>query len=88
MEDAKKSVEQLKQDNEKETPAIGTSNSKIEAKEIKHQSVTSTSSTAEQDLDVFLLGDLGDSDDGAGILYYCELSTCLLFLSFANSNSI
>lgn len=64
MEGAKKSVEQLKQENEKEAPAIGTSDSKMEAKEIKRQSVTSTSSITEQDLDVFLLGDLGDSDGG------------------------
>lgn len=73
MEGAKKSVEQLKQENEKEAPAIGTSDSKMEAKEIKRQSVTSTSSITEQDLDVFLLGDLGDSDGGTGTLYYCEL---------------
>ncbi|KAK8968846.1 hypothetical protein KSP40_PGU019366 [Platanthera guangdongensis] len=35
-----------------------------EQKESKLQGKPSTSSTAEQDLDVFLLGDLGSSDEG------------------------
>lgn len=68
MEDVKlKSTEQVKEDNEKEIPKVGTT-VKAEAKETKKQSKTSTSSPSEQDLDVFLLGDLGDSDEGPGIL--------------------
>ncbi|KAK8940596.1 hypothetical protein KSP39_PZI010349 [Platanthera zijinensis] len=42
---------------------------KGEQKESKLQGKPSTSSTAEQDLDVFLLGDLGSSDEGPGICY-------------------
>ena len=40
--------------------------SKAEVKEANQQSKTSTRSSTEQDLDVFLLGDPGDSDDGPG----------------------
>lgn len=32
-----------------------------------------SSAATEQDLDVFLLGDLGDSDDGPGILFVLSL---------------
>ncbi|PKI31449.1 uncharacterized protein LOC116215538 [Punica granatum] len=63
MEDAKqKASEEAKHEKIEETPNAGVA-SKAEAKELKHQNKKSSSS-AEQDLDVFLLGDLGDSDDG------------------------
>lgn len=64
MEDVKlKSAEEEKEDDVKEIPKAGTT-VKVEAKESNKQSRTSTSSATEQDLDVFLLGDLGDSDEG------------------------
>ncbi|XP_057952383.1 uncharacterized protein LOC131146664 isoform X2 [Malania oleifera] len=63
MEEVKmNSTEQVKDDRVMETSKVATS--KPEAKGVKEQSKTSTSSHTEQDLDVFLLGDLGDSDDG------------------------
>ncbi|XP_059641843.1 uncharacterized protein LOC132283833 [Cornus florida] len=59
MEEAKvKSDEQVKDDAVKETSTVGTT-SKTEVKGVDKKSKTS-----EQDLDVFLLGDLGDSDEG------------------------
>lgn len=66
MEDMKlKSVEQVKDEKAKEPTDVGIT-SKEEVKEVNQQSKTVTSSSAEQDLDVFLLGDPGDSDDGPG----------------------
>ncbi|KAF5202179.1 Bsd domain-containing protein [Thalictrum thalictroides] len=60
MEEAKlKSAEKEKVDRLKEQAPTGTS--KPEAAETNHHSKTSS---AEQDLDVFLLGDLGSSDEG------------------------
>lgn len=41
--------------------------SKTEAEGVSQKSKSVSSSATEQDLDVFLLGDLGDSDDGPGI---------------------
>jgi hypothetical protein len=43
-------------------------NEKAEGMEKNSKGKTSNSSSAEQDLDKFLLGDLEDSDGGAGIL--------------------
>lgn len=62
MEEKLKSAE-VKDNNTKETSKVGMT-SKSGVKETNLQSKTSTSSATEQDLDVFLLGDLGDSDDG------------------------
>ncbi|KAJ9140588.1 hypothetical protein P3X46_031220 [Hevea brasiliensis] len=60
MEEAmQKSAEQVK-DNVVEEKAMATS--KPEVKKSNHESKTLTSSSAEQDLDIFLLG--GDSDEG------------------------
>ncbi|KAF2294822.1 hypothetical protein GH714_020267 [Hevea brasiliensis] len=62
MEEAmQKSAEQVK-DNVVEEKAMATS--KPEVKKSNHESKTLTSSSAEQDLDIFLLG--GDSDEGPG----------------------
>lgn len=66
VEDMKlKSAEQEKIDKVEESmkPVI---TSKEQVKEANQQSKTATSLSAEQDLDVFLLGDPGDSDDGPG----------------------
>lgn len=66
MEDVKlKSSEQVKDDRAEESTKVGTP-SKEEVKEVNEKSKPTTSSSAEQDLDVFLLGDPGDSDDGPG----------------------
>lgn len=68
MEDLKrKSEEKGKEENMMEIPKAGTT-VKEEAKETNKQNKTSTSSPTDQDLDVFLLGDLGDSDEGPGML--------------------
>ncbi|KAK3012731.1 hypothetical protein RJ639_009564 [Escallonia herrerae] len=65
MENAKqKSMEEVKDSTAKEVSTVGTI-SKTELG-INQKDESSTSSAAEQDLDVFLLGDLGESDDGPG----------------------
>ncbi|GMQ11029.1 hypothetical protein CsSME_00053803 [Camellia sinensis var. sinensis] len=62
MEEARlKAAEQAKDDKKKEASTSGTT-SETETGGINQKSKTSP--TSEQDLDVFLLGDLGDSDDG------------------------
>ncbi|THF94541.1 hypothetical protein TEA_016473 [Camellia sinensis var. sinensis] len=62
MEEARlKAAEQAKDDKKKEASTSGTT-SETERGGINQKSKTSP--TSEQDLDVFLLGDLGDSDDG------------------------
>lgn len=68
MEDAKqKSSEGVKDDVAKEISTAGAvSKTQVAGKNPKSKSPTS--SATEQDLDVFLLGDLGDSDDGPGML--------------------
>ncbi|KAA8541081.1 hypothetical protein F0562_025044 [Nyssa sinensis] len=69
MEDAKlKSAEQVKGDEVKgdevkETLTGGTSKTEVKGMNQKSKSATSS---ATEDLDVFLLGDLGDSDEGHG----------------------
>nr|XP_048328856.1 uncharacterized protein LOC112491759 [Ziziphus jujuba var. spinosa] len=58
-----KSAEQEKVDKAEEPMKDGIT-SEEQVKDANHQSKTATSSSAEQDLDAFLLGDPGDSDDG------------------------
>ncbi|KAF6169143.1 hypothetical protein GIB67_038640 [Kingdonia uniflora] len=59
-----KSIEKAIEGKEKDNPPVGTT-SRSEAIEPNRQIKTSTSS-AEQDLDIFLLGDLGSDDEGSG----------------------
>lgn len=61
-----KSAEQIKDERVQEAPTKVETTSKVEVKEANPQSTTSTSSSTEQDLDVFLLGEAGDSDDDDG----------------------
>lgn len=62
MEEIKlKSEEQRKADEAKQTPLVGASE-KAEGPEKNPKGIASKSSSAEQDLDTFLLGDLEDSD--------------------------
>lgn len=58
-----KSEEQRKADEAKQTPLVGASGN-VEGTEKSVKGITSKSSSAEQDLDTFLLGDLEDSDGG------------------------
>ncbi|XP_050372169.1 uncharacterized protein LOC126790076 [Argentina anserina] len=65
MEELKlKEAEQLKDDKAKQTPVVGEAD-KAEASEANRKSLTSKSSSTEQDLDTFLLGDLEEDSDGA-----------------------
>lgn len=61
-----KSAGQIKDERVQEGPTKVETTSKVEVKEANPQSTTSTSSSTEQDLDVFLLGEAGDSDDDDG----------------------
>ncbi|KAL6192921.1 hypothetical protein ACLB2K_034007 [Fragaria x ananassa] len=64
MEELKlKEEEKLKDDKVKQTPVVGEAD-KAEGSETNNKSLTSKSSSTEQDLDSFLLGDLEDSDGG------------------------
>ncbi|XP_022149040.1 uncharacterized protein LOC111017557 [Momordica charantia] len=64
MEEIKlKSEEQRKADEGKQTPLVGASE-KVEGTEKNLKGKTSNLSSADQDLDTFLLGDLEDSDGG------------------------
>lgn len=66
MEELKlKEAEQLKDDKVKQTPVVGEAD-KAEGTETNKKNLTSKSSSSEQDLDTFLLGDLEDSDGGQG----------------------
>ncbi|XP_068642729.1 uncharacterized protein [Aristolochia californica] len=56
-----KAVEQDESQDKKENPTMVVA-SKLESKEVNQQN--NTSSSADNDLDVFLLGDLGSSDEG------------------------
>lgn len=67
MEDAKQKSAEVKDDAVKHNATVGTV-SKTEAGGVNQQSKKATSSDTEQDLNVLLLGDLGDSDDGPGII--------------------
>ncbi|KAI8539337.1 hypothetical protein RHMOL_Rhmol09G0174500 [Rhododendron molle] len=64
MEDAKLKEEQNKDDKSKQTSIDGDPHSPG-VMVTKQKSLTSTSSSAEKDLDTFLLGDLEDGDGGA-----------------------
>ncbi|KAK4768135.1 hypothetical protein SAY87_003276 [Trapa incisa] len=65
VEDAEqKANKKVKDEKMEQSPNDGVA-SKVEAKEPSCQNKNSGSSSKDQDLDVFLLGDLGDSDDGA-----------------------
>lgn len=67
MEESKKKAEQKQLESVKENPATVPSTT-TEAKETKLQK-TSTSKTHE-DLDVFLLGDLGSDEEGLGMQFF------------------
>ena len=59
---------QIKDNGVQEQPTKVETTSEAEVKEAYQQRKTSTSSSTEQDLDTFLLGDPGDSDDdGPGV---------------------
>ncbi|XP_058112463.1 uncharacterized protein LOC131255692 [Magnolia sinica] len=66
MEEANKlkSAESEKEDKVLKEDSIPKTSSKPEMTETSRPSKTSTSASTEQDLDVFLLGDLGSSDEG------------------------
>jgi hypothetical protein len=69
FEELKVKADEEKNVSEKElsqTPQVTTS---PEQKDTKVPNKTSTSSSREQDLDVFLLGDLGSDDEGPGMLF-------------------
>lgn len=64
MEEIKlKSEEQRQADEAKQTSLVGASE-KVEGTEKNLKGIASKSSSADQDLDTFLLGDLEDSDAG------------------------
>ncbi|KAM7471208.1 hypothetical protein LguiA_009391 [Lonicera macranthoides] len=65
MENAKQKSAEVKDDAVKHNATVGVS--KTEAGGVNQKSKKETSLDTEQDLDVFLLGDLGDSDNGPGI---------------------
>lgn len=67
IKEAKIKEEEQKKEDSAEQSSTGGSALKEEGTENKLQSQTSKSSSAEQDLDTFLLGDLDDSDGGPGI---------------------
>lgn len=70
MDDAKKkSSEEVKDEKIRQSPNDGAA-SKAGAMEPSSQNKNSGSSSNDQDLDVFLLGDLGDGDDVAGTLKF------------------
>lgn len=75
MEELKlKEAEQLKDDKVKQTPVAGEAD-KTEGTETNKKNLSSKSSSSEQDLDTFLLGDLEDSDGGQGpVLSLFDLS--------------
>ncbi|KAH7528860.1 hypothetical protein FEM48_Zijuj05G0122700 [Ziziphus jujuba var. spinosa] len=74
VEDMKlKSAEHEKVDKAEEPMKDGIT-SEEQVKDANHQSKTATSSSAEQDLDAFLLGDPGDSDDGPDKMYVILLT--------------
>lgn len=86
MEEAKQnSAEQVKDDKMNETSTGGTT-SKTAAAGMNQKS--KTSSATEQDLDVFLLGDLGDSDDAPGATISTSRFVSLCGYCFATKNSL
>lgn len=67
MEEAKlKSSEKSQENVAREISSAGTATG-ASKEGTSHKSKNSVSSTSEQDLDVFLLGDTGDSDEGPGM---------------------
>ena len=64
MEEATQIASEQVKDNKMKGASSSETTSKTEAGSLNQK----TSSVTEQDLDVFLLGDLGDSDDGPGIM--------------------
>lgn len=66
MEEIKlKAEKDIKDDKVKPTPGVGdTDKSEVAGKSLKNKT-----SSAEQDLDSFLLGDLEDSDGGPGMFF-------------------
>lgn len=78
MEEVKLREEQNKDDKSKETSIDGDPH--VPGVTItKQKSLTSASSTAEQDLDSFLLGDLEDGDGGPGKMFH-ESAVCIFCL--------
>ncbi|KAH7516142.1 hypothetical protein FEM48_Zijuj10G0103700 [Ziziphus jujuba var. spinosa] len=74
-----KEAEKMKDEHAKQTPSVGgTDQSEGIEKNLKGK--TSKSSSAEQDLDTFLLGDLEDSDGGSGMF-------CLIVFFDVHSNA-
>lgn len=69
MEEIKRKAEEQIKDDKSNQTAVSGQDSGSEMTEKSMKSRTSTASSAEQDLDTFLLGDLGDSDGGAGIFF-------------------
>lgn len=65
MDELKMKADQKKDDGVKETSTSAQA-TKTAEKDTKLQSKASTSSNAEHDLDIFLLGDLGSDDEGPG----------------------
>ncbi|KAG8652321.1 uncharacterized protein LOC110616489 isoform X2 [Manihot esculenta] len=65
MEEIKRKAEEQIKDDKSNQTAVSGQDSGSEMTEKSMKSRTSTASSAEQDLDTFLLGDLGDSDGGA-----------------------
>lgn len=69
MEEIKSKAEKQKKDEKSKPSAVSLETSNPEVTEKNQKSRTSTASSAEQDLDTFLLGDLEDSDGGAGTFF-------------------
>ena len=69
MEEVKRKEEEQKKEDKSKQSAVSGENSGSEVKDKNQKSKLSTASSAEQDLDTFLLGDLEDSDGGQGIFF-------------------
>lgn len=67
-EENKKSDEKVKEDAAAVASSTAETVSKTEASEANQKTKSTTTKATDQDLDVFLLGDLGDSDGGPGML--------------------
>ncbi|EXB89106.1 hypothetical protein L484_016666 [Morus notabilis] len=72
-----KSAEQIKDNGVQEEPMKVETTSEAEVKEANQQRKTSTSSSTEQDLDTFLLGDPGDSDDDGSAVAIQKTGCCI-----------
>jgi hypothetical protein len=69
FEELKVKAEEEKIVSEKELSQTPQATTSPEQKDTKVPNKTSISSSREQDLDVFLLGDLGSDDEGPGMLF-------------------